>query len=144
MRLSSKTDILKALVDKANGETLDMNISELSKIVLGADLKTETKKSALSIINGRISHNLDSVSKPVFDIVCNEEMIEELGDTTSIEEWEEKLVSKADAYLDLLPQEYQEKVVECIVREQAKMTDEPERYVDIWMEYKKHKEGDVC
>lgn len=141
MRLSSKIDILKALLDKATGEKLDMNISELSKIILGADLKTETKKTALSIINGRIDHSLESVSKVVFDIVCDDEMIDELSDTSSIEEWEEKVVSQADTYLDLLPEEYQGKIVECVVCEQAKLTDEPERYVDIWKEYKK---GDVC
>lgn len=141
MKISSKVDILKALLDKAVGEKLDMNISELYRIILGADLKTETKKSALSIINGRINHSLDSVSRVIFDIVCDDEMIDELSDATSIEEWEEKFVSQADTYLDLLPDEYQEKVAECVVREQAKLTDEPEKYVNIWKEYKK---GGVC
>jgi len=137
MKISSKIDIIKALLDKAKGEKLDMNASELSKIILGADLKTETKKMALSIINGRIKQSLDSVSSAVFDIVCDEDMIEELGDTTSIEEWEEKFISLADTYLDLLPDEYQEKIVECAVREQAKLTDEPKKYVNLWKEYKK-------
>ena len=120
IRLSSKIDILKALIDKADGEKLDMNISELSKIILGADLKTETKKNALSIINGRISHTLESVSKVVFDIVCDEEMSDELNKASSIEQWEEKVDSQADRYLELLPEDCQEKVIECIVREQAK------------------------
>ena len=97
-----------------------MNISELSKIILGADLKTETKKNALSIINGRISHTLESVSKVVFDIVCDEEMSDELNKASSIEQWEEKVDSQADRYLELLPEDCQEKVIECIVREQAK------------------------
>ena len=141
IRLSSKIDILKALIDKADGEKLDMNISELSKIILGADLKTETKKNALSIINGRISHTLESVSKVVFDIVCDEEMSDELNKASSIEQWEEKVDSQADRYLELLPEDCQEKVIECIVREQAKLTDNPEKYIDVWKEYKK---GNVC
>ena len=43
-------------------------------------------------------------------------------------------------YFEMLPDGYQDKVVECIVREQAKLTENPEKYVNIWAEYKK---GDV-
>ena len=141
MMITSKIDILKALLDKATGEKLDMNLSELSKIILRADLKTETKKNVLSIINGRINHSLDSVSKVVVDIVCADEMIDQLNDALSIVEWEEKVISQTDMYFELLSEEYQDRVVECIVREQAKLTDEPEKYINIWKEYKK---GDVC
>lgn len=138
---TSNADILKALLDKATGEKLDMNISELSKIILGSNLKTKAKKEALSIINGRIVRSLDSVSEVVFNIICDDEMVEDLHSISSIEEWEEKVVSHADKYLDLLPETYQNKIVECVLREQAKLTDDPERYVNIWKEYKK---GDVC
>ncbi len=138
---TSNADILKALLDKATGEKLDMNISELSKIILGSNLKTKAKKEALSIINGRIVRSLDSVSEVVFNIICDDEMVEDLHSISSIEEWEEKVVSHADKYLDLLPEAYQNKIVECVLREQAKLTDDPERYVNIWKEYKK---GDVC
>ena len=141
MKTASKIDILKALLDKAKGEKLDMNISELSKIILGADLKTDTKKNVLSTINGRISNSLDSVSKAVCEIVCDEKMLQEMSEASSIEEWEERVTTNATGYLDFLPVEYQDRVVECIVREQAKRTEEPEKYVDIWMNYKK---GDVC
>ena len=67
-------------------------------------------------------------------------MLEEMSDATSIEEWEDKVLLLGNSYLEMLPDGYQERVVECIVREQAKMTDDPEKYVNIWAEYKK---GDV-
>ena len=141
MKTAFKIDILKALLDKVEGEKLDMNISDLSIIILGADLKTETKKLALSVINGRIKHSLESVSKIVFDIVCDDEILEELSESTSIEEWEEKLVSQADVYLDAFSEDYQGKIMECIVREQSKLTDDLEKYINIWHEFKR---GDVC
>jgi len=140
INLLSNAKILKALLDKAVGEKLDMNISDLSKIIIGADLRTETKMSILSIMNRRIERSLDSVSSVVSDIVCDDDMIDELGKTTCIEEWEEKFISQADVYLNILPDEYQERVIESVVREQAKLTDEPDRYINNWKEYKK---GDV-
>lgn len=133
-------DVIKALLDKADGEKLDMNISEISKIILGADLKTETKKAALAIINGRIKHSLESVSNVIFDIVCDEEMFNEISDASSIGEWEERITLHTEKYLDLLPKEYQNRVIECIVREHANLTEEPEHYMKIWREYKR---GDV-
>lgn len=137
---SSKVDILKALLDKATGEKLDMNISELSEIILGSNLKTSIKKEVLSLISGRIANSLDSVSKAICNIVCDDELLEEISDADSIEEWENKVLVHGGTYLEMLPDGYQDRVVECIVREQAKMTDNPEKYVNIWSEYKK---GDV-
>lgn len=141
MSEASKTDILKALLDKAAGEKLDMNISELSEMIIGLNLRTSVKREALSLISGRILHSLDSVSKAICDIVCDDEMLEEMADAASIEEWEEQVFAHAGAYLEMLSREDQDRVVECIVREQAKLTDDPETYVNIWEEYKK---GGVC
>lgn len=140
MSESSKVDILKALLDKTAGEKLDMNIAELSEIILGSSLKTSVKKEVLSLVSGRVSKSIDSISKAICDIVCDDEMLEELSDATSIEEWEDKVLLLGNSYLEMLPDGYQDRVVECIVREQAKMTDDPEKYVNIWAEYKK---GDV-
>lgn len=136
----SKIDILKALLDKATGEKLDMNISDLSNIILGSSLRTGVKKEVLTLISSRISNSLDSVSKAVCDIVCDDEMLNELAKATSIEDWENKVIENSDIYLEMLPDWYQDRIVECIVREQAKLTDDPEKYVNIWAEYKK---GDI-
>ena len=134
-------DILKALLDKVTGEKLDMNVSELSEIILGSSLKACIKKEVLTLIAGRVSRSLDSVSKTICDIVCDDEMLKEIAGATSIKEWEDKILDLGSSYLDMLPNEYQEMVVECIMQEQAKMTDDPEKYIKIWEEYKK---GDVC
>ena len=136
----SKVDILKALLDKATGEKLDMNISDLFNIILGSSLRTGVKKEVLTLISSRISNSLDSVSKAVCDIVCDDEMLNELAKATSIEDWENKVIENSDIYLEMLPDWYQDRIVECIVREQAKLTDDPEKYVNIWAEYKK---GDI-
>ena len=136
----SKVDILKALLDKATGEKLDMNISDLFNIILGSSLRTGVKKEVLTLISSRISNSLDSVSKAVCDIVCEDEMLNELAKATSIEDWENKVIENSNIYLEMLPDWYQDRIVECIVREQAKLTDDPEKYVNIWAEYKK---GDI-
>jgi hypothetical protein len=133
----SELNILKALLDKVTGEKLDMNISDLSKTILEADLKTETKKSALIIISGRINHTLESISSVVFDMVCNEKTINELGNASSMDDWEEKLILNSNSCLKLLPEEYQYRAIECVVIEQAKLTKEPELYIDNWKKYKK-------
>lgn len=135
-----KADILKALLDKIAGEKLDMNIAELSEIILGLNLKTSVKKEVLSLISGRGSNSLYSISKAIYDIICDDEMLEKMSDATSIEEWEDKVLLLGNSYFEMLPDGYQDRVVECIVREQAKMTDNPEKYVNLWAEYKK---GDV-
>ncbi len=140
MNKASKVDILKALLDKATGDKLDMNISELSKMILYSDMKTSVKREVLSLISGRTSRSLDSVSKAIYDIVCDAELQEAITETTSIEEWESCIKDLGSSYLEMLPEGYQDRVIECIVREQAKMTDDPEKYVNIWSEYKK---GDV-
>lgn len=140
MSEASKVDILKALLDKSTGEKLDMNISELSDIILGSDLRTSVKKEVLTLISGRVSGSLDSISKAICGIVCDDEMLDEIVEATSIEEWENKVLEQGGTYFEMLPDGYQDKVVECIVREQAKLTENPEKYVNIWAEYKK---GDV-
>mgnify|MGYP004508111373 FL=1 len=137
----SKNNILKALLDKAAGEELDMNISELSEIILGSDLKASVKREILSLISGRISKSLESVSKAVTDIVCNDEMVKGISEVTSVEDWESKILDLGSSYLDRMSIEYQNKVMECIVLEYAKKTDDPEKYVNIWEKYKK---GDIC
>lgn len=131
---------MKALLDKVTGEKLDMNISDLSNIIRGSSLRTGVKKEVLTLISSRISNSLDSVSKAVCDIVCDDEMLNELAKATSIEDWENKVIENSDIYLEMLPDWYQDRIVECIVREQAKLTDDPEKYVNIWAEYKK---GDI-
>ena len=117
-----------------------MNIAELSEIILGSNMKTSIKKEVLSLISGRRANSINSISKAVFEIVCDDEMLEEMSDAISIEDWEDKVLNFGNTYLELLPDGYQDMVVECIVREQAKLTDNPEKYVNIWAEYKK---GDV-
>lgn len=137
-----KVDLVKALIDKSGGEKLDMNISELTEIILGSDLSTTIKKESLVLISGRISPNtVAGVSKTVCDIICGDTVFEETACAASIEEWENKVLSLGNEYFDLLPDGYQDRVVECIVREQAKLTDDPEKYVHIW---EKYKEGSVC
>lgn len=141
MNESYKIDISKALLDKVTGEKLDMNISELSEVILGSNLKTSVKKEALSLISGRILNSLDNISKIICEIVCNDDMLEEIANATSIEEWEDRILVNGSSYFERLPEGYQDRVIECIVREQAKMTDNPEKYMNIWAEYKK---GDIC
>ena len=138
---SSKVDILKALIDKVVGERLDMNISELTEIILGSTLKSSVKKDVLSLISGRGANSLESISKTVCEIVCDDEMAEDLDRSNSIEEWEDRILYHGDSYLEFLSNDYQDKIVECIVREYAKRTGNPEKYISIWTEYKK---GDVC
>ena len=60
-----------------------------------------------------------------------------MGKSGSIKEWEDCICSLTDTYLGLLSDEHQEKVLECIVYEQAKLTSEPDKYIEIWNEYKK-------
>lgn len=134
---NSIADILKALFDKVAGERLDMNLSELSRIILGSNLKTSVKKEVLSLVSSHISDSLDSISKVVYDIVCDEDMRNEILEAKSIEEWEDKVITLENEYLEMLPEEYGSKVIECIVREQARMTDDPGKYINIWKEYKK-------
>lgn len=89
------------------------------------------------MVSSHISDSLDSISKVVYDIVCDEDMRNEILEAKSIEEWEDKVITLENEYLEMLPEEYGSKVIECIVREQARMTDDPGKYINIWKEYKK-------
>lgn len=137
---SAKADILKALLDKIAGEKLDMNIAELSGIILKSSLKTDIKKVALSLVSGRCPKTIDCISKVVYDIVCDDEALEEIGKAASVEEWEDTILTLNNSYLKMLSEEYQQKVVECILIEQAKITDDPDKYINIWT---KHKRKDI-
>ena len=141
IRKSQRTSILiKSLLDKAAGEKLDMNLKEITKIIINGDYSAKTKIEALRSIRLNYVEGLQDISSVIYDIVCTPEIEKLAEEVDSIDEWKDVFLHSGNEELLELSDQLQNQVVECILREQITRFDKPEEYLETWDEYLK---GDV-
>ncbi|MCM1025883.1 MAG: DUF87 domain-containing protein [Roseburia sp.] len=129
--------ILKALLNKTAGEKLDYNLSELTRMVLGLNISTKAKIEVISALKKRCSGELSEISEVIYNMVYDEEILGQAWEAESIDEWKDILLYSEKLGLNELEEKQQLEVVECILREQTKMSDDPQRYMDMWEQYKR-------
>lgn len=134
---TNATVVIKNLLNKYTGEKLDMNPSELSDLIIGLDISSHTKISALKVIRMNGSCTLADISPVIYDFVCSPSIEKEAEDADSIEEWKNVLIYTNDSALADLDEQDQIIAVECILQEQINRFGKPSRYLDIWRNYLK-------
>lgn len=127
--------LLKNLIKKSSGERLDMNLGELTSMLIGMDIPSKTKIAALKAfrVNGECSVN--DISSVIYDLICTPAVEKEAETAESIEEWKNTFLCSNQLSLTELDEESQNKVVECVLREQIERYNKPEEYLDTWNKY---------
>lgn len=127
--------VINKLLDKVAGERLDLNMSELVQKVIKSSISTKVKADIISLFKRNGEIGLDDISSAIYGIVCSPELEKEADRADSIENWKNTFVYSADSIISDLPEEKQNLIVECILREQIARHDKPDEYLETWYKY---------
>ena len=131
------TALIQNLLNKTAGERLDMNLSELSAWIIGMDIPSHTKISALKALRLNGSCTLGDISPVIYDLIYSPSVEKEAEEADSIEEWKNVLVYANNSALADLNEQDQNVAVECILREQIERFGKPSEYLDTWRKFLK-------
>ena len=123
------------LLKKFSGEKLDMNLDEMSSMLIGMDIPSKTKIVALKAFRVNGACDLNDISSVVYDLICTPAVEKEAETAESIEEWKNTFLCSNQLSLTELDEKSQNKVVECVLREQIERYNKPEEYLDTWNKY---------
>lgn len=137
---ASETLVVKELLIKATGEKLDLNLGELTALIVGLNIPSRAKIAALKALRKNGSCTLSDISCAIYELVCSPTMEKEADEADSIEDWRNIFVYASNSPLTDLSESEQNAAVECILREQIHRFDKPVEYLDIWDKFLK---GDV-
>lgn len=131
------TIVIQNLLNKTAGEKLDMNLSELSALIIGMDIPSSTKISALKALRTNGACTLADISPVIYDLICSPSIEKEAEEADSIEEWKNVLIYANNSALADLDEQDQNTAVECILREQIERFGKPSEYLDTWSRFLK-------
>lgn len=131
------TIVIQNLLNKTAGEKLDMNLSELSALIIGMDIPSRTKISALKALRTNGACTLADISPVIYDLICSPSIEKEAEEADSIEEWKNVLIYANNSALADLDEQDQNTAVECILREQIERFGKPSEYLDTWSSFLK-------
>lgn len=131
------TIVIQNLLNKTAGEKLDMNLSELSALIIGMDIPSRTKISALKALRTNGACTLADISPVIYDLICSPSIEKEAEEADSIEEWKNVLIYANNSALADLDEQDQNAAVECILREQIERFGKPSEYLDTWSSFLK-------
>lgn len=131
------TTVIQNLLNKTAGEKLDMNLSELSALIIGMDIPSRTKISALKALRTNGACTLADISPVIYDLICSPSIEKEAEEADSIEEWKNVLIYANNSALADLDEQDQNTAVECILREQIERFGKPSEYLDTWSSFLK-------
>lgn len=131
------TAVVQNLLNKSASKRLDMNLNELSDLVIGMDMPSRTKIAALKALRVNGSCDLADISPVIYDLVCLPSVEKEANEAGSIEEWKNALVHTNDSILSDLDEQDQNMAIECILREQIERFGKPAEYLDTWNRFLK-------
>ncbi len=124
--------LLKYLIKKVNAEQFDLNMYELSEIVLSAELRSTTKINLMNIFkrNGRVS--IKDISGVAYDLIWNTQMEQLCKDSESVEEWHNAFVMFENSGLINFSTNEQNILIEGVLEEQIRRHEAPDEFMDIW------------
>lgn len=131
------TIVIQNLLNKTAGEKLDMNLSELSALIIGMDIPSRTKISALKALRTNGACTLTDISPVIYDLICSPSIEKEAEEADSIEEWKNVLIYANNSALANLDEQEQNTAIECILREQIERFGKPSEYLDTWSSFLK-------
>ena len=132
---TSSKKLVERLMNKVAGERLDINMEQLIEEIVRLPLETRIKTASIGLLkrNGPVS--LGEISPVIYDVVCSPECESEAEDADCIEDWKNALLYSENSIVSDFPEEKQNKIVECILREQIARYDKPDEYLETWYKY---------
>ena len=127
--------VINKLLDRVAGERFDLNMDELVQKVIKSSISTKAKADIIRLFkqNGKVE--LSDISPVIYEIVCSPELEREADRAESIEDWKNTFVYSEDSIISDFPEEKQNIIAECILREQIARYDKPDEYLETWYKY---------
>lgn len=135
--VEQKKTLIQSLLDKCAGEVLDMTIGELTSMLIGMDIATQTKVKALRALRTHGACAVTDISPVIYDLVCTPVIEKEAETVESIEEWKDVFIYANDSILAELNKKDQNRAIECVLREQIERYDKPSEYLETWNDFLK-------
>ncbi|SDB13819.1 ATP-binding protein [Butyrivibrio sp. INlla16] len=132
---SLRIKLIRRLLAKTAGERMDLNLSQAINEVIMSPLKSKTKIEAISALSRNGKAEKSEISSVIYDIICTEQMEKEAEGVDSIDEWKAVFVSANDSMIELLDENEQNQVLECVLREQIERYGRPQEYLETWNKY---------
>ena len=124
--------LLHNLIGKTTGQRMDMNIKELTALLVGLNIMAGTKIQLLRAIQSNGKCELSDISSAIYDLCCSGEAEQKAEAADSLEEWRDAFLYTGDTPLSRLSESDQNVAVECILREQIERYQKPTEYLEIW------------
>ena len=132
-----KQILIQSLLNKLSGEQLDMSIGKLNEMIVGMDIPTRIKITAMKALRVNGVCSIADISPVIYDIICNPMVEKEAEEVESIEDWKNTFIYAKNAILANFDLASQNMAVECILREQIERYNKPVEYLDTWNKYLK-------
>ena len=127
--------LLQNLLKKVEGERLDLNIGELSKIVVNESIPSKIKIKGLQVLRKSGICTSAEIAPVIYDLICTPAMEKEAEGADSIEDWKNIFLCASRFNLQAFDEADQNTILECILREEIKRYGKPKEYLDIWSEF---------
>lgn len=127
-----KKVLINNLLNKANGERLDMNMSELMELVVSMNISSKAKIDALKALRINERCSITDIKSVIYDIVCTSDIEQEAENAESIEEWKNIFLYSNDTIFDNMDESEKNIIIECILREQIERFNKPKEYLEMW------------
>ena len=127
--------VINKLLDRVAGERLDLNMDELVRIVIRSSISTRAKAEIIRLFKRNGEVELSDISSVIYEIVSSPELEKEADKAESIEDWRNTFVYSEESIISDLPEEKQNQIAECILREQIGRHDKPDEYLETWYKY---------
>lgn len=135
--MEQKKMLIQSLLDKCAGEKLDRTVGELTSMLIGMDISTKTKVKTLRALRRNGVCDITDMSSVIYDLICTPAIEKEAETVESIEEWKDVFLYANDSILAELDVKDQNKVMECVLREQIERYDKPSEYLETWNQFLK-------
>lgn len=124
--------MLHNLICKSAGTRMDMNLKDLTSMLVGMNLPAETKIGLLKLLRSNGQCDITDISSVVYQLSCDRETEVNAEKAESIDEWKNTIIYGENSRLSHLDKTEQNIAVECILREQIKRYNKPPEYLEVW------------
>ena len=129
---SLEKTVLLNLLDKVAGEHMDLDMDETLMTIIKSSIPTQAKTDAIRAMKKNGVIPIEDISSAVYNIVVSPDVEIAAEKTESIEDWKNMLVYSSNSPISDLSEEQQNRVIECVLREQIENHGKPPEYLDTW------------
>lgn len=127
--------VLETLLNKIAGEKLDFNLNELTDYIVKASVPTALKAKILDLFKVGRNLSMVDVQSVIYEMVSSPDVEKYAEEAESIEDWKNIYLYSDGSVINDLPENHQNYIMECIIREQIVRYDKPDEYIETWQKY---------